>query len=48
MLYSMKLKTKKALLILWKIIKIIFAIGKSHEDKYLSKEDTKSNSNMGD
>lgn len=41
----MKTKTKKILLILWKIIKFIVTIGKSHEEKYLSKEDTQSNSN---
>ena len=41
----MKTKIKKILFILWKIIKFIVTIGKSYEDKYLSKEDTKSNSN---
>ena len=41
----MKQKTKKILLIIWKIIKFIVNFGQSHEDKYLSKEVTKSNSN---
>lgn len=45
----MKQQTLKILKIIWKVIKFIVTIGKSHEEKYLSKEDTNFNSNtLGD
>ena len=40
----MKQKTLKILKIVWQIIKFIFTIGKSHEEKFLNKND-KTNDN---
>ncbi len=39
----MKQKTLKILKIVWEIIKFIVTVGKSHEDKYLNKNETNSN-----
>ena len=41
----MKQKTLKILMIVWQIIKFIVTVGKSHEDKYLNKDDKTSNDN---
>lgn len=41
----MKLKTLKILKIVWQIIKYIVTVGKSHEDKYLNKDDKTPNDN---
>ena len=39
----MKQKTLKILKIVWKIIKFIVTVGKSHEDKFLNKDENNTN-----